>query len=245
MHLCAQTPAFDVASIKLHPLKPGARVFRMSEPGQPLFEIQGNRVVDGISSARELIMDAYNVKDYQIIGLPDWCIRGGDVYDIEAKTASDSPTVDQVRLMLRALLAERFELKLHHESRDLPVYELVIGKNGSKLKESTPDERPMQRGADGRMVAPKTMTSTVPTLIGLLSNLVDRPIIDKTGLTATYEYENLDWGGIRRAQMAPDSAEPAESVFTAVQEKFGLKLEPVKSPADVLVIEHVARPSAN
>jgi uncharacterized protein (TIGR03435 family) len=82
-------------------------------------------------------------------------------------------------------------------------------------------------------------------LMSLLSNLVDRPIIDKTGLTATYEYENLNWAAIKRAQMAPDSAEPAESVFTAVQEKLGLKLEPAKSPADVLVIEHVARPSAN
>jgi uncharacterized protein (TIGR03435 family) len=178
--------------------------------------------------------------------LPDWCVRGGDVYDIEAKTANDSPTVDQVRQMMQALLTERFELKLHRESRDLPVYELVVGKGGSKLKESVPDERPAQRGADGRMVMPKTMTSTVPMLVTLLSNLTDRPIIDKTGLGATYQYENLDWAGIKRAQIASaDSAEPSESVFTAVQEKLGLKLEPAKAPSEVLVIEHVKRPSAN
>jgi uncharacterized protein (TIGR03435 family) len=241
-HLCAQSPSFEVASIKLHPMKAGARVFRMAQPGKPLFDIQGNRVIDEISTARELIMDAYGVKDYQIFGLPDWCIRGGDVYDIEARTAGDSPTVEQVRLMMQALLAERFELKLHREARELPVYELVIAKGGSKLKAGVPDEGPVQRG---RSMMQKAMTSTVPMLISLLGNLVDRPIIDGTGLSGTYEYENLDWAGIKRAQMAPDSATPAESVFTAVQEKLGLKLEAVRAPTEVLVIERIARPSAN
>ena len=131
------------------------------------------------------------------------------------------------------------------EPRDLPVYELVLGKGGSKLKEKVPDERPATSASFPAM-APKTMTSTVPMLIALLANLADRPIIDKTGLTATYEYENLDWGGIKRAQMAAaDSAEPAESIFTAVQERLGLKLEPAKSATEVLVIDHAARPSSN
>jgi uncharacterized protein (TIGR03435 family) len=246
MHLFAQTPAFEVASIKLHPMKPGSRVFRMAQPGKPLFDVQGNRVLDEISTARELIMDAYNVKDYQIIGLPDWCIRGGDVYDIEAKTESASPSVDEVRRMMQALLADRFELKLHRESRDLPVYELVIAKGGSKLKETVPiDQQPAQPRGSGRVADLKTMTGTLPMLVSLLGNLVERPIIDRTGLAATYEFENLNWAGIKRAQMAPDSEAPTESIFTAVQEKLGLKLESVKAPTEVLVIEHVARPSAN
>ncbi len=211
------------------------------------FEIKGDRVTEQAVTLRDLMMDAYNVTDYQITGLPDWGARGDNVYDIEARTESDSPTVDQVRLMMQALLAERFQLKLHRESRDLPVYELVTGKNGSKLKETVPYDRPAQQGG-GRVpvVAPKTMTTSVPMLIDLLSNLVDRPIIDKTGLTATYEYENVDWAGIRRSQSAvADSGEPTESVFTAVQEKLGLKLEPAKTPIEGLVIEHVGRPSAN
>ncbi len=242
----AQAPTFEVASIKLNPVS-GARVFRSPpEPGKPLFGIQGNRVLDEFSTVRELIMDAYHVKDFQIIGLPDWCIRGGDVYDIEARTESASPTVDQVRLMFQALLAERFELKLHRESRDLPVYELVIAKGGSKLKETAPaDKLPTPPRGPLRAADLNSGVTTLPVIIARLLMLVDRPIIDKTGLTATYRYENFDWVGMRKAKLAGDNADPTESVYTAVQERLGLKLEPAKSPTNVLVVEHIARPSAN
>jgi uncharacterized protein (TIGR03435 family) len=229
-------------------MRPGTFAFRIARNGSAAaFEIEGNRVTEQLATLRDLMMDAYNIKDYQISGLPDWGARGNNVYDLDARTDSDSPTVAQVRLMVQALLAERFQLTLHRESRDLPVYELVIGKNGSKLKQTIPDDSPGQPSSERiRAVPSKTMTTPVPMLIDLLSNLVDRPIIDKTGLTATYEYENLDWAGIRRSQSAAaDTGEPTESVFTAVQEKLGLKLEPAKASTEVLVIEHVTRPSAN
>ena len=205
------------------------------EPGKPLFAVNGNRVLDEFSTVRELIMDVYNVKDYQIIGLPDWGVRGGDVYDIEARTESASPTVDQVRLMMQSLLADRFELKLHRESRDLPVYELVISKGGLKMKETAPpdqkiDKQPAPPRGPLRAADLNSGITTLSVIVARLLMLMDRPIIDKTGLTATYRYQNFDWAGMRKAKLAGDSAEPAESVFDAVQEPLGLKLESAKAP---------------
>jgi uncharacterized protein (TIGR03435 family) len=148
--------------------------------------------------------------------------------------------------MMQSLLADRFELKLHRESRDLPVYELVISKGGLKMKETTPaDRQPALPRGPLRAADLNSGITTLPVIVTRLLMLVDRPIIDKTGLTATYRYQNFDWAGMRKAKLAGDSAEPAESVFTAVQERLGLRLESAKAPTEVLVIEHVARPSAN
>ncbi len=109
----------------------------------------GNRFNEEFASLDDLIMDAYKVKRFQIAGLPSWGDTGQDVYDVEAKVEGDHPTLDQARRMLQTLLADRFQLKLHHEQRELPVYALVPGKNGSKL---VPTEKPCMlpggRGGD-------------------------------------------------------------------------------------------------
>lgn len=242
-------PAFEVASVKRHPLKPGQFMFRVPKPGGIPFEITGNRVVEQFASVEQLVMDAYGVKDYQVSGLPDWGRNKAEIYDIDARTGGDKPaTVEQVRLMLQSLLADRFQLKLHRESKDLPVYELVIGKGGAKLVAKLSDETPGRSNTAGaRPPAPATLTGSLASLLTLLSNGVDRPIVDKTGLTESYyEYANLDWVQFARdRRAAADNASLGESIFTAVQEKLGLKLQPTKAPTSVLVIDHVDRPSEN
>jgi len=244
--LAQSPPAFEVASIKVHPVKPGQRVLKMAMSPDAPFHIAGNRVTDEMVYLRDLMMEAYRVTDYQISGLPDWGKRGGELLDVEARTEGEkAPTQDQVRLMMQTLLADRFQLKLHHESKDLPVYELVVGKNGSKLKAAPADEREVTRGT-GPANPKGTMTTPVAMLIGLLSNLVDRPILDKTGMAGSYEYPILDWVQLQRtAKGVADDTATGESVFTAVQDQLGLKLQAAKAPMDILVIDHVAKPSEN
>ena len=101
--------------------------------------LTGNRFREVVVSLADLIMDAYKVRKYQIIGLPAWGDSGSDYYDLEAKVPGDAtPTVDEARRMLQSLLADRFQLRIHHETRELPVYALVIGKKGIKLVPNQP-----------------------------------------------------------------------------------------------------------
>ncbi len=191
--------AFEVASVRQDKKYSFAR-----KPWSPVVQgISGNRFAEELVSLTDLMMDAYSVKRYQIAGLPSWGDSGRDVYDIDAKVEGDRTlTQDQVRGMLRTLLADRFQLKLHHETRDLPVYALVAGKNGSKL---TPAQEPCALGpgfkiradggrggtADGTgggpagLRAPKGLSSwmQMPEMLGMFA---DRPIIDKTGLEAPF-----------------------------------------------------------
>jgi uncharacterized protein (TIGR03435 family) len=169
--------------------------------------------------------------------------------------------------MLQPALAERFKLKVHSETKQLPVYELIVAKGGAKLKEATagdtyangikgPDgvgRGGMMRSGPGQLTAQAVpMTS----LANLLSQQLHRTVLDKTGLTAKYDLE-LNWtpdqgsdpmfkgpeGSPQRADAAPDSSGP--SIFTALQEQLGLKLQSANGPVETLVIDHVEMPSEN
>jgi len=220
-----QRPAFEVASIKPTGSGGGISSVRMT-PGQ---------VFMANVSLRKCIALAYNVsedKDYAIAG-PDW-LRF-EVYDIIAKFPPETPP-EQVRAMLQDLLADRFKLKMHHAVKEVPVYALVVGKNGAKLQESargTPGGFNMGPGHLMGRAAPIT------ALADRLSNAsfqLGRPVLDRTGLTGVYEF-TLDW--------APDSAPEADisgpSLFTAVQEQLGLKLEAQRGSAEVLVVDSMER----
>lgn len=190
-----------------------------------------------------LIIDAYNVRDDQYTGLPGWA-DCRDQYEIKAKAAGEgTPTPDQVRLMLQAMLADRFQLKLHHETRNLSVYELTIAKGGLKEKlfsESTEDHR----NAWGR----------IPMLIELY---LDYPIVDKTGLTGFFGTNSVPkWDDAKlreeMLQARPASLPPglsfhglAPSIFHEVETGYGLTLKKASAPSDFIVIDHVERPSAN
>jgi uncharacterized protein (TIGR03435 family) len=189
-----------------------------------------------------MITVAYGVRYDQIsTSGPGWI--NTDRFDIEAKTPGDvPPSTAQVRLMMQSLLADRFQLRLHREMRDLPVYALVVGKNGAKLKPSDSDAREggsVGGRADGLHM--ETKKGSMEALARQLSSSAGRPVIDKTGLTGTYEY-TLDWFPATTVP-APESDVP--SLFNAVQEQLGLRLEATTAPQEVLVIDSVQKPSEN
>jgi uncharacterized protein (TIGR03435 family) len=256
-----KVPVFDVVSVK--PNKSDDGMMRtMFKP-------------DGYSGTnvplKLLIQMAYGIRQDLISGGPGWVESTG--YDFDAKVAG--PDVDalkklspeQRRSMLQPALADRFKLKVHTETKQLPVYELVVAKGGSKLKEASPGDtyangikgpdgtsRPgMMRFSPGQLTAQAVpMTS----LTNLLSQQLHRTVLDKTGLTGKYDLE-LNWtpdqgadpmfkgadGAQPRAEPAPDSSGP--SIFTALQEQLGLKLQSGKGPVETLVIDHVEMPSEN
>ncbi len=233
----AQRMEFEVASVRQH----------TGHMALGPISISGSHVTAADRSVFELIRYAYKVWGYQIAGGPGWIgsPSGAPVtFDIAAKAPGDGePSTDRVRQMFQALLADRFQLQLHRETREVQVYTLVVGKGGSKLKESGPGGdpagatfRPVENGA----IHLATSKGDMEQLIFLLTNNsgLDRPVLDRTGLIGTYDYK-LDWA----ARGTADAGAP--SIFTAVQEQLGLKLEPAKAPVEVLVIDHVEKPDAN
>ena len=262
----AAAPIYEVASIK--PDKSGDMRFKvMNTP-------------DGFSAdstLQMLIRLAYGVEDNQISGAPNWV--NSDRYDIEAKM--DGATADEVRKlsgeqnqstrehMLQALLVDRFKLTLHRETRELPLYSLVVAKNGSKLQESkpgepdkrgfkTPDGHPVAQGHFVRMGMGQLDGHSIGTedIARLLAQQLGRKVVDNTGLTANYDF-TLKWTpdegqgpAFRGPEGSPGTGstsapETGPSIFTAVQEQLGLKLESQKGPVEILVIDHVEKPSEN
>ncbi len=230
----AQTPrlAFEVASIKPH----RGEVLFSADPA-----VRGSRVIGTASTLADMITVAYGVRYDQIANGPGWINK--DRFDIEAKAPGDvPPTAEQARLMMQNLLAERFQLRLHRETRDLPVYALVVGKNGAKLKISDADAHEggvVQGTANGLHM--ETKKGSMERLARQLSSSAGRPVIDNTGLAGTYEY-TLDWFPANTIP-APELTVP--SVFIAVQEQLGLRLEATTASQEVLVIDHAEKPSEN
>ena len=223
-----------------------------------------------------VIKGAYGIYlDDQFSGVPNWLIS--EEYDVEAKM--DSSTADELkklssddltlarRHMLQALLADRLKLAIHRESKDLPVYFLVLAKSGSKLHEARPgDTYPngiklpdgrlggrgvIVRSADGGFTG---QGIPIAGLAEFFSLQLGRPIVDKTGLTGKYDF-TLRWapdesqalpGGAPNGQTPVAAPDPNGSpLFTAISEQLGLKLESGKGPVEVIVIDHVERPSGN
>jgi uncharacterized protein (TIGR03435 family) len=240
-------PSLEVASVRKH-VETGAIGGSRFANG---VSVSGSRVTVVACSLYQLVLEAYNLKPYQLSGGPDWA-RGSESldFDISAKAEGDAAlTREQSRLILQAVLAARFQLKVHGETRDLPVYALVVGKNGSKMKESAPDaefDPRIEFGPSGRRISnPK---STMEQLVGFLSSQADRPVLDKTGLAGFRSYA-LNWNSDNDPELAvsvPRDPSAADlSIFTAVQEQLGLKLESAKAPIEVLVIDHAEKPSEN
>jgi uncharacterized protein (TIGR03435 family) len=229
-----QTPAeprFEVASVKLH---------REGAPFGPLGPAPGGRFNASGVPVMVLVIYAFDKKLDQISGAPEFMFTEG--YDIAAKAASEATlTPAQVRPMLQALLADRFHLKVHYESKPLPVYALIVGKNGPKLKRSAPDAHASASTRVGPVIQAVFSKASMALLATGLSAFADRPVLDQTGLTGNYDIK-LEWSG-DDSQAAQDSG--AASLFTAVHEQLGLKLEPRRAPVEVVVIDHAERPSEN
>jgi uncharacterized protein (TIGR03435 family) len=226
-----------------------------SEPtATELFDcgVSGTRFSDSPASLLDLIMDAYNVRANAIFGLPSWGDSGHDVYDVSARSPGDrTPTLDQARRMLQTLLADRFQLKLHRETKVVPVYELVIT-NKSKLVKSAESCNPGWSGTPSLIVPVPERWEQLPVR---LSGNADRPVIDKTGFEPEARYCLLPRqypyspGNLLQEALHPArQIELPDDVIGAVNElegTWGLKLTPRKEPVDILVVDHVERPSAN
>lgn len=242
---------FEVASIKLgDPLSNGTG-FTLRPGGSLQVET---------ATLKALIQYAYSLRDFQISGASGWMTS--ERYNIQAKgelaegpadyrSMNDQQRRDAaslVRARLRRLLADRFQLVVHTESRELPVYALVVAKNGHKLKPNESPDGSAQSTTQGRAVFKATRATMAGMATGL-SDITGRPVVNETGLQGYFDFE-LKWTPDATAA-APDAAgpPPAEAVgptiFTALQEQLGLKLESKKGPVQILVIDRVERPSEN
>ena len=239
-------PAFDVASVKPAP-PPTDHNIRVQMGGD------AGRVNYSNVTLMNVMTRAYGVKEHQITG-PDWLKT--ERYDIVATVPAGTPK-DQIPLMLQGLLADRFKLTLHRDSKVMPVYALVVGKNGPKLHEADAiGPMRMSMGPKGLNLTGKV---SIAMLADALSRFTDRPVVDMTELKGNFEID-LEWtaegrpggsdvfalGGGGRPEGAGERKAPpdnpdAPSIYTAVQEKLGLRLEGRKSPVEILIIDHAEK----
>jgi uncharacterized protein (TIGR03435 family) len=242
---------FEVASVT--PSNPDAIGGFMTLPGKG---VVSDHFIERNIALMKIIRAAYGIPfeaaDARILGAPGWL--NSEKYDINAKIdgsaveelkklSQDQRTLAQEQ-MLQALLTDRFRLIVHRETKELPIYTLALTKGGAKLQAARPDEAGAISYGPGLITGEAKSTGN---LAQLLSVFVARPVVDKTGLAGNYDFK-LKWapgdGQAVSAGASPQDSEPF-SVFTAIQEQLGLKLVSAKGPVQVIVIDHVERPSAN
>ena len=266
---CAQTAskpmAFDAASIRKNVDNIGRCSPDQVQATQSGFHMTNCPLIVALGAAYVPTKGealGYLVED-RIVGMPDWLTQ--ERYDIYARIAHSDAEAwrdpvrqkEMLRAMMQTLLAERCNLVVHREMKDKPIYALVVGKNGPKLKASEPDavEAIWAKHPDAVKIPGGSgfffrgqgsidiYGATTGTLTLLLSGPAGRPIVDKTGLTGKYDM-HLDMGQ-PGPPAADGSADPGASIFSAVQEQLGLKLESQKDQVETLVIDHVERPTEN
>lgn len=244
----APQPTFDVVSIRENKSDSGVTSFRPAQDGLNITNL----------TLTNILINAYNIRPELMSGLPHWA--DSTRFDVNAKVSDPGVDVRKLpaelrRVMMVALLADRFHLHAHIETKTLPVYDIVIAKGGIRLKENAAVSSPGADSAHPNM-KPGTLlfnnnnhlTAVGIPLSMLASNLafqVERNVIDKTGLTGKYDFD-LKWTPAEqegKTDGITDNAAP--DLFTALQEQLGLKLQPSKGPVDTLVIDHVEMPTEN
>jgi uncharacterized protein (TIGR03435 family) len=248
------SPGFEVVSIK--PSDPAAGAMQVGVSPGGVFTAKNVTV-------KALIQQAYNVRDFQISGGSGWIDT--ERYDIAAKGNGPGVSEDELRKMtdsqreqfreqltgrVRALLADRFELKVHQETKEMPVYALTIAKNGIRFRAAADEDvthsgLSVRKGADGRV---ELTAARVPleSLIRILSDAVGRTVLDKTDLHGNYDFKLTFAPDMGPSAGTPSAADPgAPSIFTALLEQLGLRLESQKGPVEVLVIDSAQRASEN
>lgn len=226
-------PHFDVVAIRENTSAGG-------ETGMSLRD--GSLQVNNLH-LNSLITSAYGVREVLIFGLPGWAEEAR--YDIRAKVTDADPKAldgnsrEQRRALMAAMLEDRFHLKLHAVTKTLPVYDLMVAKGGPRFSES------VRNGIETHLEIRRTeYSATGGSILGLsyfLEEIVERTVIDKTGLTGAYDL-HLQWAPDLTG--APDSG-TFPSIFTALQEQLGLTLQPNKGPVKTLLVDHLERPSEN
>ncbi len=227
---------FDVASVRLDKL-PNKRGDFSFTPG---------RFTATALSFRSLILIAYSIKDYQLSEGPGWITS--EAYDVTG-TAAGPATEPELRLMLQALLKDRFQLTVRRDQKELPVYALLVAKNGPKLKPAEEGKAGTQLASGGvGLTFKSTSMSALASFLTNLGPVAGRPILDRTELPGTFDFTLLISDSQVNA-LPPDETKRAvrdwPSLFTDLQEQLGLKLESQKASTDFLTIDRVAKPSEN
>jgi uncharacterized protein (TIGR03435 family) len=236
-------PSFEVATIK--PSKP--------DDQRKAFIVQGRRFNIINQPLVQILCFSYDVQAKQLIGLPPWAET--DKYDIDAKPDGEgAPSSKQWKGMIQKLVAERFKLTFHRDKQELSVYVLSVAKGGPKLTKSEGDPNGLPglffRGKLGDL---GVRNANMGDFTGLMQSAVlDRPVVDQTELTGRYDFtlvwtpDDSQFSGMGAKIPPPtDSANAPPNLYTAIQEQIGLKLDATKAPADVMVVDHVEKPSEN
>jgi uncharacterized protein (TIGR03435 family) len=224
-------PEFETASVKANTSGNGSSPGSTSSVNTAKGRIEFTNV-----TLRQLIERAYSLRPFQLAG-PVWLGNVG--VDIVAKYPAET-TNEQRTLMLQALLAERFHLAIHRESKEMSAYALVVAKNGPKLTEVQQSATATSNGR-GRF---QDRAISMAGLADQLARELERPVVDKTGLTAVYDLK-LEWTPddqpAGKSDGAPGAPPLGPSIFTALQEQLGLKLQTQKAPVEIVVVDHVDR----
>jgi len=238
--LCrAQSPAFEAASVRLN----------LSGVDHGAISLLPGRVTVKNITLKGLMRYAWDVRDLQISGGPAWL--DSDRWDIAA-TAGREITEDERKEMLQTLLLDRFRMTIRRETKELPVYTLVVGKNGSKLKPNTDGRKSRfsMEASDKGLARLAGEDVSVHRLAVVLVGQVGRNVIDRTGLEGNFDF-TLEWVPDPANMPMINGAKPdgsglnGASIFTAVQEQLGLKLEATKGPVEILVIERAEKATEN
>jgi uncharacterized protein (TIGR03435 family) len=244
--LAVHAQTFEVASVKPSPsggLRGGCHgIDSKSSRDQPDDPPPLGRCVITGARLSHLISIAYDFPNYGLMkDAPDWVMNGTERFNVQAKAEDSNSTDGQLKKMLQLLLADRFKLKFHWETRDEPGFALVVGRNGPKFQKAASDESGLKFGGSANPRSPRegglfsfgARTYSMAMLAMLLTAYGPGQVVDKTGLTGVYDF-NLSWD---------ETAGP--SVFTALNEQLGLRLESRKVPVSFFIFESAQRPSAN
>jgi uncharacterized protein (TIGR03435 family) len=240
----ATAPAYDIVSIKPNKSDSGNISVNTNDDSYSATNV----------SLKMLLEHAYDIKEDLVFGLPGWANSAR--FDVKAKIVEPDAEVlkklsrKQRRSMIQQLLMDRFQLKAHTETKVLPLYEMVLVKDGPKFKESAPEGSPEDKSPNGVGRGGVTVYNTELTahavslaiLANMLGDRLHRTVTDKTGLTGKYDLL-LEWAPEDDQDASFESS--AAPFFTALQEQLGLKLQPSKGPVDILVVDHVEMPSAD
>jgi uncharacterized protein (TIGR03435 family) len=221
---------YDVATIKPNPCG-GSKSNRASS----------DQILITDQTLKQLVVLAYSVQPYQVTG-PAW--MESVCFDIAAKYPPGTKFSDRW-LMLRSLLEDRFKLTVHRESKEMPGYALVVAKDGFKLKPSEAGEGSASGGDQGRVWTFNARKIEMSTLAYELADSLGEVVVDRTGLSGVYDFK-LRWASDEMSGSGGSEVNAAPSLFTALQETLGLRLQRQKLPVEMIVVDHIERaPTAN
>jgi len=228
-------PSYEVATVKL------------SDPDDHNSRIhqEGRRLTLENHTLSTILLFAYGIHAKQLVDAPAWFAT--DRYDIDGVLdTEDKLSLKQMQGIVKKLLADRFQLKIHRETQELAVYALTVAKDGPRLTKSKGDPNVLGDESDQMHGGQITMNITNMSMTDftlIMKFFMDRPVVDQTGLAGKWDFK---WTWTSDESHVPqDATNPAPGMFTAIQEQLGLKLEAKRAPADVYVVDHAERPSAN